>query len=147
MVVLQSLAFKAGFEGVPVIWVNHLVVSEVLTYTGRLRMLYIGSWGFIRHFLGPLHFLHLLLGGSRTRAGISNTRHMQMYIFILHCTIYVMNIWQQGGPFLPFLCQGFPIRDKCQSNDVHTACHQQGHVVHQPNSILSKHPLSSDIWI
>ena len=66
MVVPPLLAFKASFEGVPVIWVKQLVVSEVLRYTGRLLMLYMGSWGFERHFLGPLHFLLPLSGGCRT---------------------------------------------------------------------------------
>ena len=70
MGVLPPLAFKAGFEGVPVILVKQLVVIEVLTYSGRLQKLYIGSWVFKRHFLGPLHFLHPLSGGCRTRLRI-----------------------------------------------------------------------------
>ena len=70
MVVPPPLAFKASFEGVPVIWVKQFVVSEVLRYTGRLRKLYIGSWGFKRHFSGPLHFLHPLSGGCCTRLRI-----------------------------------------------------------------------------
>ena len=72
MVVPSPLAFNVSFEGVPVIWVKQFVVSEVLRYTGRLRKLYIGSWGFKRHFLRPLHFLHPLSGGCRTRLSISS---------------------------------------------------------------------------
>ena len=70
MVVPPLLAFKASFEGVPVIWVKQFVVSKVLRYARRLQKLYIGSWGFIRHFLGPLHFLQPLSGGCRTRLRI-----------------------------------------------------------------------------
>ena len=72
MVVPSPLAFNVNFEGVPVIWVKQSLVSEVLRCTGRLRKLYIDSWGFKRHFLRPLHFLHPLSGGCRTRLSISS---------------------------------------------------------------------------
>ena len=70
--VTAPLAFNLGFEGVPVIWVKLFLVSEVLTYTGRLRKPDIGSFRFKRHFLAPLHFLHPLSEGHGTRLSISS---------------------------------------------------------------------------
>ena len=75
MVVPPPLAFKASFEGVPVIWVKQFVVSEVLRYTGRLRKLYIGSWGFKGTFQG-LYIFYTRSQGVAALVSESETRRL-----------------------------------------------------------------------